>query len=111
VVITGGSELVRNPDDKEAVQNGLRIDYAGSALVVRDLYKPAYVFGPERQGNHVFRVAPTKDGRFEYMLAAGWSEGPTLKTAEAFKAYVLKAARDYNTPVRLDGVKVDLRRP
>jgi hypothetical protein len=110
VVITGGSELVRNPDDKEAVQNGLRIDYAGSALVVRDTYKPAYVFAAERQGNHVFRVAPTPDGRFEYLLAAAWSEGPTLKTADAFKAYVLKTARAYNTPVRLEGVK-DVRRP
>lgn len=70
------------------MQNGLRIDYAGSALVVRDVYKPAYVFATERQGNHVFRVAPTADGRFEHLIAAGWSEGPTLKTAEAFKAYM-----------------------
>ncbi|CAN5426946.1 hypothetical protein BH10PSE4_BH10PSE4_09330 [soil metagenome] len=109
VVITGGRELVRNPDDKDAVQNGLRIDYAGSALVVRDLYRPTYVHTLDRQGNHIYRVAPTPDGRFEYMIAAGWSEGPTLKTAEAFKAYVLKAARGYNAPVRLGSAKLEWR--
>ncbi len=109
VVITGGSELVRNPDDKEAVQNGLRIDYAGSALVVRDAYKPKYVFGGDRQGNHLFKVAPTKDNQFEYMIAAAWSEGPTLKTAEAFKAYVIKSAREYNSPVRVSGVTAEKR--
>jgi hypothetical protein len=109
VVITGGRELVRNPDDKDAVQNGLRIDYAGSALVVRDIYKPRYVFTPDRQGNHVYRVAPTPDGSFEYMIAAGWSEGPTLKTADAFKAYVLQIARAYNTPVRLEKAVLERR--
>ncbi len=62
VVMTGGRELVRNPDDKDAVQNGLRIDYAGSALVVRDLYKPAYVFGPRAPGQPRVPRAPD-DGR------------------------------------------------
>lgn len=109
VAITGGSELVRNPDDKEAVQNGFRIDYAGSALVVRDAYRPTYVSSPDRQGNHVFKVAPTKDNRFEYMIAAAWSEGPTLKTADAFKAYVIKSAREYNSPVRVSGVAEEKR--
>lgn len=109
VAITGGSELVRNPDDKEAVQNGFRIDYAGSAIVVRDAYKPTYVSSPERQGNHVFKVAPTTDGKFEYMLAAAWSEGPTLKTADEFKQYVIKAAREYNAPVRLGGLREEKR--
>jgi hypothetical protein len=109
VAITGGSELVRNPDDKEAVQNGFRIDYAGSAIVVRDAYKPTYVSSDERQGNHVFKVAPTADGKFEYMLAAAWSEGPSLKTADAFKQYVIKAAREYNAPVRLGGLREEKR--
>ncbi|WP_369059556.1 DUF4861 family protein [Caulobacter sp. 73W] len=104
VVITGGAENVRNPDDKEAVQNSFRIEYAGSALIVRDQYKPAYVWSKARQGNHVFRVEPTKDGVFEYMLAAAWSEGPTLKTADAFRGYVIKSTREYNAPVRLTGI-------
>jgi hypothetical protein len=104
VVITGGGENVRNPDDKDAVQNAFRIDYAGSALVVRDIYKPRYNFWTERQGNHVFRVEPTKAGTFEYMLAAAWSEGPNLKTADAFRDYVIKSAREYNAPVRLTRV-------
>lgn len=109
VVITGGSELVRNPDDKEAVQNGFRIDYAGSALVVKDAYKPKYVFSGERQGNHLFKMAPSKDNQFEYMIAAAWSEGPTLKTADAFKTYVIKSAREYNSPVRVSGIAEEKR--
>jgi hypothetical protein len=110
VAITGGGELVRNPDDRDAVQNGFKIDYAGSAIVVRDAYKPTYVSSDERKGNHVFKVAPTADNKFEYMLAAAWSEGPNLKTADAFKQYVIKAAREYNSPVRLGGLKEDKKR-
>ena len=43
------------------------------------------------------------------MLAAGWSEGEVLKTASAFRDYVVQAAREYNSPVRLVEARVESR--
>ena len=104
-VVTAGPEVIRNPDDVEAVQNDLRVAYAGSAMVIRDRYRPQYVFVPDFQGNHTFRVTPGPDHSFEYLIAAGWSEGSVLKTAEAFRDYVVATAREYNTPVRAAAVR------
>jgi hypothetical protein len=47
----------------------------------------------------VFRVPATAERSFEYMIAAGWSEGEGPKTAAAFAAYVEQAAREYNAPI------------
>ncbi len=110
-VITAGPEVIRNPDDEEAVQNDLAVAYAGTAMVVRDRYRPDYVFVPDHQGNHVFRIRPNADRTFEYLIAAGWSEGAVLTTAEAFRDYVVAVARDYNTPVRLESQVVERKKP
>lgn len=109
VVITGGSEAIRNPDDREAVQNALTVDFAASALVVKDAYKPEYVFVPEYQGNHAFRIPVTPDHSYEYMIAAAWSEGAVLNTRDGFRDYVLASAREYNSPVRLSAVSTQSR--
>jgi len=101
IVITGGAEAIRNPDDRESVQNALQVDFAASALVVKDAYDPAYVFVPDYQGNHVFRVPVTTDHAFEYLIAAAWSEGAVLNTRKGFEDYVVATAREYNSPVRL----------
>lgn len=101
VVITGGSEAIRNPDDRDSAQNALTVEFAASALVVKDAYHPEYVFVPDYQGNHVFRVPTTRDRSFEYLIAAAWSEGAVLNTADGFRDYVLATARGYNSPVRL----------
>lgn len=101
LVITAAPEIIRNPDDREAVQPSMKVDYAGTALAVRDGYRSEYVFSPARGGNHLIRIAPGADHSFEYMIAAGWSEGAGPKTAEAFAAYAEKAAREYNAPIML----------
>lgn len=109
VVITGGREAIRNPDDRDAVQNALEVDFAASALIVRDDLRPEYVFAPGYQGNHLFRIPVTEDRTFEYMIAAAWSEGHVLNTPEAFQDYVLAAARGYNAPVRVTGGALETR--
>lgn len=110
VVVTAGPEIIRNPDDEEAVQNDLKVTYAGSAMVVKDRYRPQYVFVPGQQGNHAFRITPGPELSFEYLIAAGWSEGPVLKTAEAFRDYVVATAREYNSPLRVEGVRLERKR-
>ena len=109
IVVSTAPEAIRNPDDLEGTQPVQRVAYAGSALVVKDRYRPEYRFVPEWQGNHVFRFGEAADGEFEYMLAAGWSEGEVLKTASAFRDYVVQAAREYNSPVRLVEARVESR--
>lgn len=77
----------------------MKVDYADRALVVRDRYRPEHVFSPARGGNHLMRIAPNADRSFEYLIAAGWSEGAGPKTAGQFAAYVGKASA--NTTRRL----------
>lgn len=101
VVITGGAEAIRNPDDREEAQNALKVDFAASALIVKDEAKADYVFVPDYQGNHVFRLPVTPDRTYEYMIAAAWSEGAVLNRREDFRDYVLASAREFNAPVRL----------
>jgi hypothetical protein len=40
----------------------------------------------------------TPDKSFEYMIAAGWSEGTVNKTKEEFQSYMLTEYRKYNHP-------------
>ncbi|HVJ03576.1 MAG TPA: DUF4861 family protein [Sphingomonas sp.] len=105
LVVTAAPEIIRNPDDREAVQPSMKVDYAGTALVVRDVYNPEYVFSAARGGNHLMRIAPDADRSFEYLIAAGWSEGAGPKTPEQFATYVEKAAREYNAPIALSAVR------
>lgn len=111
LVVTTAPEVIRNPDDKQAAQPSMKVDYAGTGLVVRDLYKPHYVFVPDSGGNHVMRVPVTPDRSFEYLLAAGWSEGAGPKTAAEFAAYVEKAAREYNAPITFVSGRTERKAP
>lgn len=110
MVVTAGPETIRNPDDKEAVQPDMKVSFAGAGLVVKDKYRPQYLFSPARQGNHLFVMEPTPDRSFEYLIAAGWSEGEQRKTAEAFGAYVERVAREYNAPIEFTGATKQSRK-
>ena len=99
VVISGAPEAIRGPDDGPLRPNGLIVDYVGSALVVRDTYQPRYVYVPGYQGNHTFAITPNAERSFEYLIAAGWSEGVVNKTPAEFQDYVVRTAREYNAPL------------
>jgi hypothetical protein len=77
------------------------VDYVGTALVVPEKYAPEYVFVPAYSENHAFRIRPNKALEFEYLIAAGWSEGSVNRTAEEFQRYVLRAAEEFNSPPTL----------
>jgi hypothetical protein len=104
IVITAGPEAVIDPDDGTISSD---IDMIANAIVVKDEYRPQYQYVPDWQGNHAFRVSPRADGSYEYLIAAAWSEGAILNTYDAFEAYVLSVAREYQRPivVRLVGTE------
>lgn len=109
IVVTTAPEAIRNPDDTDSTQNALKVDYAGSALVVKDMYRAEHVWIDDWQGNEVFRFPQRADNRYEYLIAAGWSEGEVLKTATAFRDYVIGIQREYNSPLRLVSAKEEMR--
>lgn len=98
IAISIGNDKISDPDD-DTGQAALTVDYVGTALVVKDGYKPVYQKIESFGGNHTFRIPVTGDHTFEYMIAGAWSEGAVYNTAESFKAYVMKTAREYNNPV------------
>lgn len=103
VVISSGPESIRNPDDLEDMQTGLSVDFAGTALVVAERHEPAYLLVPDYGANHVFGIQPDASRSFEYLIAAAWSEGAVLDTPQLFRDYVLRTAREFNSPIRLAG--------
>jgi hypothetical protein len=106
VVITAGPETVMDPD---AGTVSSRVEMIGSALVVKDHYRPEYQFVPGFNGNHTFRVTPNPDGSFEYLIAGAWSEGAVLRTYDGFVQYVRQTAREYASPLRVRCESVELR--
>jgi hypothetical protein len=100
IVITIGQDAISSPDDPTGLTK-LKVDYIGTALVVKDSYKPEFQFVPAHQGNYTFRIPVTPDYSFEYMIAGAWSEGAFLKTPKEFTDYMIKTAQEYNNPVKI----------
>ncbi len=98
IIITSGSEEIRNPDDVEGLQK-LIVEFVGTALIVKGEYKPEYQFVSSFKGNHTFKIPLREDNTYEYLIAAAWSEGEVLKTSDEFKEYILKTAQEYNNPI------------
>jgi len=109
VVISGAPAAIRNMDDEGLRENSLVVDFVGSALVVPRKYLPEYVFVPGYKGNHVFRIQPNKTREFEYLVAAGWSEGSVNNSASEFLDYVLRTAEELNSPLKLVSSRLESR--
>jgi hypothetical protein len=107
VIISGAPEAIRNLDDEGLRENSLIVDYVGTALVVREQYDPEYVYVPAFSENHAFRIEPNAKHRFEYLIAAGWSEGVINRTPEEFERYVIRTAEEYEAPVEFAGAKLE----
>lgn len=100
LVISFGKNVDVRPKNATAGEKGIIVDFEGIALVVKDGYAPEYRDIPSGAfaGNHVFRIPATPERRFEYLIAAGWSEGPLNRTPEEFKHYMITVAQEYNNP-------------
>lgn len=109
IVISGAPEAIRNLDDEGLRENSLTVDYVGTALVVPEKHSPEYVFIPEYGENHAFRIAPNEERSFEYLIAAGWSEGAVNRNAAEFRDYVLRTAAEFNSPIELVRARSETR--
>lgn len=105
-VISIGDALLENPDDAIGI-GSLHVEFVGTALIVKDVYKPEYRSVKAFNGNHTFRIPVGKDLSYEYMLVDAWSEGEVYNTTKSFKEYVLKCAEEYNNPLNVVDLKVE----
>jgi len=100
---------VIDPNPESIERRRATLDFAGIALVVKDEYRPEYRFVKAYQGNHTFRIPRTEDLSYEYLITAAWSEGPVANTPDAFRDYVRETALEYNNPVVVDELELELR--
>ena len=108
VVISFGKDLViTDPDVDPAWETKHIVKSEALALVVKDKYEPTYLSTDQYDGNHVMRMPVPDDHTYEYLIAAGWSEGTVNTTEDEFKAYVLEAQREYNNPIKVGEVKLE----
>jgi hypothetical protein len=108
VVISFGKDLtLTDPDVDPAWETRITLDFEGIALVVKDKYKARYQFIQEYQGNHTMRIPVTNDLSYEYLIAAGWSDGTVNRTEEEFKKYVLAARKEYNNPILINKLQLE----
>ena len=110
IVITIGDEVIENPDDDMGL-GSLHVDFIGTALVVKDKYKPKYQFVPSFGGNHTFKIPTREDLSYEYLIAGAWSEGSILNTSDEFKDYIIKTAKEYNNPVEVIFKGIETKQP
>jgi hypothetical protein len=109
IVVTGGSEEIQNPDDIDGIKK-LKVDYVSTACIVKSKYNPQFqLVDFEKTSNYTFRIKPTKDLSYEYMVAASWSEGGPFKTNAAFREYVIKTAQEYENPLKADIGKIEVK--
>ena len=94
-VISCGKYEMLDPDDPNK-EKGVEVEFVGNALIVKDEYQPEYQFVPGFSGNHTFKVPVRDNLTYEYLIAGAWSEGEVLNTADDFKEYVIKTAKEYN---------------
>jgi hypothetical protein len=98
IIITSGPEAIRDPeniDDREE----FTVDFIGSALVVKDVYKPEYRFVSAYSKNHTLRIRPDEHHAYEYLLSSAWSEGAVYNNQKDFTDYILQTAWEYNNPL------------
>lgn len=100
IAIRAGSEKVADPDD-DTGQKAHQVDFIGSALIVKDEYKPEYQYVNDFGRNHTFKVQADNNNTFEYMIAGAWSEGEVYNTPESFIEYVKQTAVEYNSPLQV----------
>jgi len=105
IIISSGPEEIKDPgniDDREAQM----VEFIGTALLVRDDYKPEYQFVSGHKGNHTFRINAARDNSFEYLLSSAWSEGAVYNNRKDFSDYIRKTSLEYNHPVDSKFVRV-----
>jgi len=106
IIVSGGPEEIVNPDDP--TNRNQMVDYISTACIVKKKYLPQLtMFNADTVANYAFKIKPTKDLKFEYLIGAAWSEGPPFKTNEDFKNYMIKTEQEYENPLSIKISKIE----
>ena len=105
VIISGGPEAIRDPDNIDDREE-YKVDFVGTALIVREKYDPEYQFVSSHSGNHTFRLTAAQDDTFEYLLSSAWSEGAVYNNKKDFSDYIRKTKLEYESPVQARFVQI-----
>ncbi len=105
MLISSGPEAIKDPDNIDDREEYL-VDFIGSALVIKDTYKPEYQFVSEHMGNHTFKIMTSKENSFEYLLSSAWSEGAVYNNKEDFTDYIVKTSLEYNNPLKTNFIQI-----
>jgi len=106
MVISAGAEEIKDPekiDDREE----FKVDFIGSAVIVKDKYAPEYQFIKERDGNHALKIINPENNGFEYLISSAWSEGAVLNNYKDYSAYIKKTREEFNNPVKSVFIEID----
>jgi hypothetical protein len=96
-----------NPETIDRYRSTL--DYAATALMVKDKYKPSYQFVSAFEGNHCFAIPANAANSFEYLITAGWNDGPEFRTVDSFRHYVEQLSLEYNNEPVLSGFEMEYK--
>lgn len=105
IIISGGPEAIKDPENIDDREEYI-VDFIGTALVVKDEFKPEYQFVEEFNGNHTFKIGTPKNNTFEFMLSSAWSEGAVYNTKDKFAGYIRNSALGYNNPLVVKFVRI-----
>ncbi len=105
VVASFGKDLrITDPDVDPLWETEHIVKFEAIALMVRDEYRPDYRETADFGGNHVFRIPVTEDREYEYLMAAGWSEGTVNRNETEFMDFIRTTSREYNNPIEVGAI-------
>lgn len=105
IIISSGPEAIKDPENIDDRKEH-KVEFIGTALIVKDSYKPEYQYVSDHKGNHTFRIGAAKDNSFEFMLSSAWSEGAVYNNKQDFTDYIRKTSMEYNSPVQSDFIQI-----
>jgi hypothetical protein len=105
IIISSGPEAIKDPEKIDKRKEYI-VDFIGTALIVKEQYKPEYHFVEEYEGNHTFKIRAPKNNSFEFLLSSAWSEGAVFNTREKFTDYIKTTAAEYNNPLNIELVHI-----
>ena len=95
-VLMSNHLYMENLDDRKEH----KVEFIGTALIVKKRYKPEYQYVSNHKGNHTFRIGNANDNTFEFMVSSAWSEGAVYNNKKDFTDYIRKTSMEYNSPVQ-----------
>ena len=109
VLISLGKDLlITDPDVDPLWETEHVVEFEALAMVVKDEYQPMFQDITDFGGNVAFRIPVTEDLTYEYLMAAGWSEGTVNRNEKEFTEYVLKTQQEYNNPVLVQDISFEM---